>query len=161
MTESGNKAEFEGVGASGKSKSASVGISLSVSAPTCGVCDKAVYAAEQMRLHDVIYHKLCFKCQTCEQPIRIIKTAQSIHGKPYCEDHYRQAQMESGNKAEFSGPGAPGQKPSADVGALTLREIPTEALLDFPEAPTPSNSALFQIPSFFACSDPAIWFTMD
>ena len=31
----------------------------------CGVCGKSVYAAEQIKANNQMYHKTCLKCKTC------------------------------------------------------------------------------------------------
>lgn len=37
---------------------------------SCCVCDKTVYAMEKIEADKKIYHKTCFKCTTCNCPLK-------------------------------------------------------------------------------------------
>ncbi|VDK37338.1 unnamed protein product [Taenia asiatica] len=53
----------------------------------CGACGKTVYPTEELRCLDKLWHKSCFRCQTCNK-ILGIHNFKGHGGKPYCNVHY-------------------------------------------------------------------------
>eukprot|EP01096_Ripella_sp_DP13-Kostka_P004642 TRINITY_DN169_c0_g1_i1.p1 TRINITY_DN169_c0_g1~~TRINITY_DN169_c0_g1_i1.p1 ORF type:complete len:478 (-),score=229.87 TRINITY_DN169_c0_g1_i1:228-1580(-) len=52
----------------------------------CPICEKTVYAQEELKFQDRSYHKACFKCSTCQLALNF-KTAQSFQNIVYCAVH--------------------------------------------------------------------------
>jgi hypothetical protein len=57
------------------------------SAPKCPKCNKSVYKAEEIRAANQIFHKLCFKCNSC---CRLLETniLTEHHGDLFCKSCY-------------------------------------------------------------------------
>jgi hypothetical protein len=68
----------------------------------CLSCGKTVYAKEKVATAKHIFHRACFKCKVCKQPL----TQQKYYNNKtdyYCAAHYRQARsMFSGKNADTS-----------------------------------------------------------
>lgn len=123
INESGGKAHLLDAASPGRKSVSAIGVRMGVASPKCGACDKSVYQAELVQLMETCYHKKCFKCTACEQPIRNVGNAKTLHGKPYCSDHYRSTIRESGNKAEITGEGAPVLNRVTSPGGTTMKVI--------------------------------------
>lgn len=52
--------------------------------PNCPQCGKAVYFAEQMKLGDRAFHKLCAKCKQCGKALSAGKEHQLPDGGIVC-----------------------------------------------------------------------------
>ncbi|XP_065576340.1 LIM and SH3 domain protein Lasp-like [Artemia franciscana] len=52
----------------------------------CGRCERAVYPTEELKCLDKVWHKTCFKCQTCGMTLNM-KTYKGFNKLPYCEAH--------------------------------------------------------------------------
>lgn len=60
---------------------------MSSANPKCPNCGKTVYFAEKVRALNADWHKLCFKCKSCN--IRLEPGKQTEHdGDPYCKRCY-------------------------------------------------------------------------
>ncbi|EFX81600.1 hypothetical protein DAPPUDRAFT_49826 [Daphnia pulex] len=57
---------------------------------SCSRCDKAVYPTEELKCLDKLWHKTCFKCQTCSMALNM-KTYKGFNKLPYCEAHIPKA----------------------------------------------------------------------
>eukprot|EP01105_Mastigella_eilhardi_P016956 TRINITY_DN3893_c0_g1_i2.p1 TRINITY_DN3893_c0_g1~~TRINITY_DN3893_c0_g1_i2.p1 ORF type:complete len:328 (-),score=116.82 TRINITY_DN3893_c0_g1_i2:100-1083(-) len=58
--------------------------------PKCVCCSKSVYPTEQVRVNDLVAHKACFKCHTCDKVLST--TTAGVHeGHFYCTPHLKQA----------------------------------------------------------------------
>lgn len=55
--------------------------------PPCARCQKIVYPTEKLNCLDKIWHKLCFKCQTCGMTLNM-KNYKGYKKLPYCNAHY-------------------------------------------------------------------------
>ena len=53
----------------------------------CKVCDKAVYAVEEVRVNEVVYHKACFRCHHCNKVVSPTAYTQ-FQGVIYCKPHF-------------------------------------------------------------------------
>uniref|UniRef100_A0A5K3EY76 SH3 domain-containing protein n=2 Tax=Mesocestoides corti TaxID=53468 RepID=A0A5K3EY76_MESCO len=53
----------------------------------CAACGKTVYPIEEIRGLDKVWHKSCFRCQTCNK-ILGIHNFKGYGGLPYCPVHY-------------------------------------------------------------------------
>eukprot|EP00727_Mastigamoeba_balamuthi_P014061 m51a1_g9278 hypothetical protein (203) ;mRNA; r:114637-115486 len=60
-----------------------------MSSKKCPVCSKSCYPLEGIAHNDVLYHKLCFKCEECKQKLTLQTFQPHIaSGKIYCKSHY-------------------------------------------------------------------------
>jgi hypothetical protein len=59
-------------------------------AEKCDVCTKSVYAAERLEAGGRIYHKMCFKCSVCKNPLKL-NTYSQAEGILYCKTDYGKA----------------------------------------------------------------------
>ncbi len=55
--------------------------------PKCAKCDKSVYPTEKLNCLDKIWHKGCFRCDTCNIALSM-KTYKGYNKLPYCNTHY-------------------------------------------------------------------------
>ncbi|XP_063684683.1 cysteine-rich protein 2-like [Bolinopsis microptera] len=56
-------------------------------APKCANCEKSVYAAEELKALQKIWHKMCFKCTHCSK--KLTPGMETEHNdKPYCKNCY-------------------------------------------------------------------------
>lgn len=55
--------------------------------PPCAKCNKTVYPTEKFSCLDKIWHKLCFKCDTCGMQLNL-KNYKGYKKIPYCTTHY-------------------------------------------------------------------------
>jgi len=55
--------------------------------PPCARCKKTVYPTEKLNCLDKIWHKLCFKCETCGMTLNM-KNYKGYKKLPYCSAHY-------------------------------------------------------------------------
>ncbi|KAL4229593.1 LIM and SH3 domain protein 1 [Mactra antiquata] len=55
----------------------------------CGRCNKTVYPTEELKCLDKVWHKGCFKCQTCNMTLNM-KNYKGYDKLPYCNAHYPQ-----------------------------------------------------------------------
>lgn len=53
----------------------------------CAKCNKTVYPTEKLACLDKIWHKGCFKCDTCEMTLNM-KNYKGYKKIPYCNAHY-------------------------------------------------------------------------
>lgn len=53
----------------------------------CAKCSKTVYPVEKLNLLDKVWHKGCFKCETCNITLSL-KTYKGYNKNPYCNVHY-------------------------------------------------------------------------
>jgi hypothetical protein len=60
---------------------------ITTQAPKCAKCDKRVYMAEEVRAANKVYHKLCFKCTSCNKLLEV-KTLSDHQGELYCKNCY-------------------------------------------------------------------------
>jgi hypothetical protein len=58
----------------------------------CGKCDKTVYATEEIKCLDKVWHKGCLKCTSCGTTLNI-KTVKGYDKMPYCNVHYPQPKL--------------------------------------------------------------------
>lgn len=65
------------------------GSSLKNEMRPCHVCQKTVYPAEFVGASDKAFHKLCFRCITCNKPLKSTDYA-TMDDKFYCPPHYDQ-----------------------------------------------------------------------
>jgi uncharacterized CHY-type Zn-finger protein len=56
-------------------------------AEKCDTCGKSVYAAERMEAGGRIFHKLCFRCSVCKNPLKLNNYSQS-EGLLYCKTDF-------------------------------------------------------------------------
>lgn len=68
----------------------------------CCVCDKTVYAMEKIEADKKVYHKTCFKCTSCNCPLKLGNFS-SIKQTLYCTPHYIQLFARNGNYDEGFG----------------------------------------------------------
>ena len=52
----------------------------------CAVCNKTAYPLESLKALEVVYHKLCFKCDVCKTTLNL-KNFKGLNGKIYCAVH--------------------------------------------------------------------------
>ncbi|VDI70213.1 Hypothetical predicted protein [Mytilus galloprovincialis] len=55
--------------------------------PPCAKCTKIVYPTEKLNCLDKIWHKGCFKCQSCNMTLNM-KNYKGYNKFPYCNAHY-------------------------------------------------------------------------
>ncbi|XP_025081442.1 LIM and SH3 domain protein F42H10.3-like isoform X5 [Pomacea canaliculata] len=55
----------------------------------CAKCTKSVYPTEELKCLDKIWHKACFKCETCGMTLNM-KNYKGYEKLPYCSAHYPQ-----------------------------------------------------------------------
>lgn len=55
--------------------------------PPCAKCSKLVYPTEKLNCLDKVWHKLCFKCETCGLLLNM-KNYKGYNKRPYCNTHY-------------------------------------------------------------------------
>ncbi|XP_052094654.1 LIM and SH3 domain protein F42H10.3-like isoform X7 [Mytilus californianus] len=55
--------------------------------PPCAKCTKIVYPTEKLNCLDKIWHKGCFKCQSCNMTLNM-KNYKGYDKLPYCNAHY-------------------------------------------------------------------------
>jgi len=55
--------------------------------PPCARCKKTVYPTEKLNCLDKIWHKLCFKCESCGMTLNM-KNYKGYKKLPYCNAHY-------------------------------------------------------------------------
>ncbi|KAL5258415.1 hypothetical protein ACHWQZ_G009051 [Mnemiopsis leidyi] len=53
----------------------------------CARCQKTVYPVEKLSVLDKVWHKGCFKCETCALTLTL-KTYKGYNKSPYCNVHY-------------------------------------------------------------------------
>jgi len=53
----------------------------------CAACSKPVYPVEKLTCLDLVWHKNCFRCQTCKMILNM-KNYKGFEKKPYCAAHY-------------------------------------------------------------------------
>lgn len=68
----------------------------------CQVCSKSVYPMEKLEVEGLIFHKFCFKCETCKRTLSLGSYA-SLSGKYYCKPHLKQLFALKGNYDEGFG----------------------------------------------------------
>jgi len=68
----------------------------------CDVCGKRVYVAEKLEADGRVFHKSCFRCTHCNNPLKL-GTYASLQGKYYCKPHFKQLFALKGNYAEGFG----------------------------------------------------------
>jgi hypothetical protein len=61
--------------------------SLSSSTNKCSVCGKSVYAMEELKADEKIYHKNCFRCFHCNGVMKLGSYA-SMDGNTYCKPDF-------------------------------------------------------------------------
>lgn len=54
----------------------------------CPKCDKKAYFAERLTFQNHYWHKVCFKCTSCNKRINTAAEASDNDGKPYCKSCY-------------------------------------------------------------------------
>lgn len=64
----------------------------------CVVCTKTVYMEEQVQFEKKFYHKLCFKCNICNEKIQDTSKAGSMEGKIFHRKCYETRMRETGGK---------------------------------------------------------------
>lgn len=52
----------------------------------CTACGKTAYPLESVTAQDKVYHKACFKCETCKTTLNL-KNFKAFEGKIYCNTH--------------------------------------------------------------------------
>lgn len=60
---------------------------IQTSAPKCAKCQKSVYKAEEVRAANKMFHKLCFKCTSCNKLLEA-KILNEHQGDLYCKNCY-------------------------------------------------------------------------
>jgi cysteine/glycine-rich protein len=60
---------------------------ITTQAPTCAKCNKRVYMAEEVRAANKTFHKLCFKCTSCNGLLQA-STLSDHQGEMYCKNCY-------------------------------------------------------------------------
>ena len=55
--------------------------------PKCKKCNKTVYPVEAIKGANLTWHKLCFRCKSCNIPLNL-KTHLAFEGWVYCRVHY-------------------------------------------------------------------------
>ncbi|EDO49080.1 predicted protein [Nematostella vectensis] len=55
--------------------------------PPCARCRKTVYPVEKLSCLDKVWHKGCFKCESCGMTLNM-KTYKGYQKLPYCDAHY-------------------------------------------------------------------------
>ena len=83
----------------------------------CPVCEKRVYAMEEIKIEGISMHKTCFRCSVCKRTLNGSNFAKN-HGIYYCKVHFQQMFREKGNYDEGFGH----QKHSADWGKQTVKK---------------------------------------
>ncbi|EDO50008.1 predicted protein [Nematostella vectensis] len=68
----------------------------------CEVCNKTVYPMERLAADKKVYHKFCFKCNECNNTLRLGNYA-ALQGKVYCKPHFKQLFKVKGNYDEGFG----------------------------------------------------------
>lgn len=68
----------------------------------CFVCGKVVYPMEKVEVEGTVYHKFCFKCETCKRTLSLGNFA-ALQGKLYCKPHLKQLFKLKGNYDEGFG----------------------------------------------------------
>lgn len=68
----------------------------------CCQCEKTVYAMEKIEANKNIYHKSCFKCHTCNCPLKLGNYSSNMQTL-YCTHHYHQLFARNGNYDEGFG----------------------------------------------------------
>lgn len=56
----------------------------------CARCDKTVYPIEELKCLDKLWHKQCFKCQSCGMTLNM-RNYKGFNKDPYCEAHVPKA----------------------------------------------------------------------
>eukprot|EP00051_Salpingoeca_urceolata_P005444 m.73325 g.73325 ORF g.73325 m.73325 type:complete len:129 (+) comp14335_c1_seq1:804-1190(+) len=68
----------------------------------CMVCERVVYAMEQVRADDHVFHKWCFRCAECNTRVTPGNYA-AVHQTIYCKTHFKQLFKLKGNYDEAFG----------------------------------------------------------
>lgn len=55
--------------------------------PPCAKCKKTVYPVEKLNCLDKVWHKACFRCETCNLKLTM-NTYKGYNKMPYCKTHY-------------------------------------------------------------------------
>jgi len=100
----------------------------------CLSCGKTVYAKEKVATAKHIFHKACFKCKVCKQPL----TQQKYYNNKtdyYCAAHYRQA------RSMFSGANAGTADIRASASDLNQARTTGSRLSQAPGATIPEGDA--------------------
>jgi hypothetical protein len=62
----------------------------------CAVCQKTAYATERINVDGLAFHRLCFRCKSCNNPLRLGNYA-ALNGSFYCKPHFQQLFKLKGN----------------------------------------------------------------
>ncbi|XP_006821398.1 uncharacterized protein LOC100372087 [Saccoglossus kowalevskii] len=65
----------------------------------CKICNKTVYAMEKLEADCKLFHKLCFRCETCKRAINLANFA-VLDDKYYCKPHQRKIIRERGQDGQ-------------------------------------------------------------
>ncbi|KAF6200963.1 hypothetical protein GE061_005410 [Apolygus lucorum] len=57
--------------------------------PSCKACSKTVFAMEQIKAERAVWHKNCFRCQTCKKQLTV-DIYSSHEGELYCKPHFKE-----------------------------------------------------------------------
>ncbi|XKL65828.1 hypothetical protein PGB90_009248 [Kerria lacca] len=60
----------------------------------CARCEKTVYPIEELKCLDKLWHKQCFKCQSCGMTLNM-RNYKGFNKDPYCEAHVPKAKATS------------------------------------------------------------------
>jgi len=52
----------------------------------CAICNRIAYPLESLTFFDKVYHKSCFRCSVCKQPLNS-RNFKEYEGKIYCFTH--------------------------------------------------------------------------
>lgn len=85
----------------------------------CTVCNKTVYPMEQTVAESKIFHKLCFRCKTCNKALSLGGYA-SMEGLFFCKPCFKKTFMEKGNYSEGFGKAKPQAEWAAKRASQTL-----------------------------------------
>jgi hypothetical protein len=101
----------------------------------CVVCNKTVYANEQVKLNDeTFYHANCFKCNHCGKIVASSNYSQ-YNGVIYCKPHFLALFKQRGKYDDLAGDSAPKTSPQRSAPAEQKQE-PAEV-----SSPGPSRKA--------------------
>lgn len=66
----------------------------------CHFCNERVFVLERLSAEGFFFHRKCFKCEVCEETLRLgnygyIPSEDNKPGKFYCKAHYRKIMYET------------------------------------------------------------------